>query len=59
MREFLVTPIPPGSTVIKETSIASAVKKYRETVPDMADEELVIIPTAYAYKTQDGKILPL
>ena len=59
MSKYLVFPIPVGLIEVTASSVEAAKNKYRKAVPEMSDEEIIIVPSAYAQKTFNGNILPL
>lgn len=59
MTEYLVFPIPIGFEKVKASSVRAAVNKYRKTMPDMSEEELIVVPSSFAQKTSIDIIVPL
>ena len=59
MTEYLVFPIPVGFEKINASSVQAARNKYRTAMPDMNEEELIIVPSTHAQKTSIDIIVPL
>ena len=59
MTEYLVFPLPEGSVKVEASNVIPARNKYRRVMPDMSEEELIIVPTSFAQKTFIDIILPL
>lgn len=59
MTEYLVFPIPVGFMKVKASNAKVARNKYRRAMPDMNEEELIIVPTSLAQKTSIDIIVPL
>ena len=59
MTEYLVFPIPTGLVKIEASSVNAARNKYRKAMPDMSEEELIIVPTSHAKKTSIDLIFPI
>ena len=59
MTEYLVFPMPPGLVKVEASNVTAARNKYRLAMPDMSEEELIIVPSSFAQKTSIDIILPL
>lgn len=59
MIEYLVFPIPVGFEKVKASSVQAARNKYRKAMPDMNEDELIIVPSTHAQKTSIDIIVPL
>ena len=59
MTEYLVFPIPIGLVKVKASDVDAAIKKYRKAMPDMEQEEVIIVGSAYGQKTLDDSKVPL
>ena len=59
MTEYLIFPIPVGFMKIEASSAKAARNKYRKTMLDMSEEELIIVPSTFAQKTSIDIIVPL
>jgi len=59
MTEYLVFPIPTGFVKVEASNVKAAINKYRASMPDMSEEELIIVPSSFAQKTSIDIILPL
>lgn len=59
MPEYIVFPIPKGLVKVKASNVNVARNKYRKAMPDMNEEELIIVPSSFAQKTSLDIILPL
>ena len=59
MTEYLVFPMPVGLVKIEASNVTVARNKYRRAMPDMSEDELIIVPSSFAQKTSIDIILPL
>ena len=59
MTEYLVFPLPTGLVKVEASNVNVARNKYRKAMPDMEEEELIIVPSSFAQKTSIDIILPL
>ena len=59
MTEYLVFPIPKGLVKVEASNVKSARNKYRKAMPDMEEDELIIVPSSFAQKTSIDIILPV
>ena len=59
MIEYLVFPLPSGLVKVEASNANVARNKYRKAMPDMCDEELIIVPSSHAQKTSIDIILPV
>ena len=59
MPEYIVFPIPKGFVKVEASNAKVARNKYRKAMPDMNEEELIIVPSSFAQKTSLDIILPL
>lgn len=59
MTEYLVFPIPPGLVKVEASNVNAARNKYRKAMPDMEEDELIIVPSSFAQKTSIDIILPV
>ena len=59
MSKYLVFPIPIGLIEVTASNVEVARNKYRKAMPEMSDEEIIIVPSAYAQKTFNNNIIPL
>ena len=59
MTEYLVFPLPPGLVKVEASNVNAARNKYRREMPDMSEEELIIVPSSFAQKTSIDIIFPL
>ena len=51
MIEYLVFPMPNKLVKIEASSVNAAINKYRNAIPDMSENELIIVPTSHVHKT--------
>ena len=59
MTEYLVFPLPHGLVKVEASNVNAARNKYRKAMPDMSEDELIIVPSSFAQKTSIDIILPL
>ena len=59
MPEYIVFPIPTGLVKVEASNVNVARNKYRKAMPEMSEEELIIVPSSFAQKTSIDIILPL
>ncbi|NOR84555.1 hypothetical protein GQ473_00410 [archaeon] len=59
MTEYLVFPLPPGFVKVEASNVNAARNKYRRAMPEMNEDELIIVPSLFAQKTFIDIILPL
>ncbi len=59
MTEYLVFPIPIGLVKVKASNAKVARNKYRKAMPEMEQDELIIVPTSFSQKTLYDSIIPL
>lgn len=59
MPEYIVFPIPTGLVKVEASNAKVARNKYRKAMPDMNEDELIIVPSSFAQKTSIDIILPL
>ncbi len=59
MTDYIVFPIPTGFVEVTASNVKAAINKYRAAMPDMSEEELIIVPSSFAQKTSIDIILPL
>ena len=59
MTEYLVFPLPTGLVKVEASNVTVARNKYRRAMPDMSEDELIIVPSSFAQKTSIDITLPL
>ena len=59
MTEYLVFPLPVGLVKVEASNVTVARNKYRQAMPDMNEDELIIVPSSFAQKTSIDIISPL
>ena len=59
MTEYLVLPIPKGLVKVEASNVTVARNKYRRAMPNMNEDELIIVPSSFAQKTSIDIIVPL
>ena len=59
MTEYLVFPLPEGFVKVEASNVTAARNKYRRAMPDMNEDELIIVPSSFAQKTSIDIIVPL
>ena len=59
MTEYLVFPTPPGLAKVEASNVNAARNKYRKAMPEMEEDELIIVPSSFAQKTSIDIILPM
>lgn len=59
MIEYIIFPLPSGLVKVEASNVKVARNKYRKAMPDMNEDELIIVPSSFAQKTSIDIILPL
>ena len=59
MTDYLVFPIPVGFAKVEASNVKVARNKYRKAMPDINEQELIIVPASFAQKTSIDIIVPL
>lgn len=59
MTEYLVFPLPEGFVKVEASNTKVARNKYRRKMPDYSEDELIIVPSSFAVKTNIDTIVSL